>query len=154
VVWKQTYHGPHGPHPGGARGVPLVAVLGSALAAAGWRAWRRRRPFRVAVAGWSMAPALLPGDLLVAAVDREPVRGSMVVVPRPDRPELELVKRVLAVAGDRVDGRLLSAGELWVIGDDPSHSTDSRTFGPVRREAVRGVVRFRYWPPRRIGPVA
>ena len=35
-----------------------------------------------------------------------------------------------------------------VLGDNLDGSTDSRAFGPVPAEAVRGVVRAVYWPPR------
>jgi len=38
---------------------------------------------------------------------------------------------------------------VWLEGDNPDRSTDSRTTGPVRRDAVVGIVRARYWPPRR-----
>ncbi len=61
-----------------------------------------------------------------------------------------MVKRVTAVGGDVApDGRVLEAGEVWVEGDSPDASTDSRAFGPVRGGQLKGSVRLVYWPPRR-----
>jgi len=131
--------------------VPKSARTLTLLVAAAALWWR---PFRIAVDGQSMAPALHQGDYLVATARGRPRSGAIVVVERPDRPGLEIVKRVRAVPGEIAGGRLVEAGELWLTGDDPARSTDSRTFGVVARSAVRGVVRFRYWPPARFGPIA
>jgi nickel-type superoxide dismutase maturation protease len=110
----------------------------------------RARPFRAEVAGDSMTPTLSAGDWLIATHPPRLRRGHVVVVRHPER-DLELVKRVAAVPGDRVDGRTLGADEYLVVGDNRGASSDGRTFGPVRREAILGVVRLRYWP--RPGPV-
>jgi nickel-type superoxide dismutase maturation protease len=101
-----------------------------------------------------MSPALEPGDWLVAT-GRGPVRaGRVVVVAHPSRPGLELVKRVMAVAGDRSpDGGILRRGQVWVEGDHHDRSTDSRSFGAIGRSAIVGVVRVRYAPVSRIGLV-
>jgi type IV secretory pathway protease TraF len=73
-----------------------------------------------------------------------------VVVEHPTRPGFEMVKRVVAVPGDPApDGRVLGADEFWVEGDSPGESTDSRHFGPVRREHVKAAVRAVYWPIER-----
>lgn len=115
-----------------------LAILFSA--ALTW-ALLRVRPFRVAVEGASMAPTLLPGDFLVATRCGVPRPGSMVVVEHPARPGYEMVKRIAVAPSDR-DG-------FWILGDNPAGSIDSRTLGPVLAEAIRGVVRLRYWPPPR-----
>jgi hypothetical protein len=112
---QQRYHGPL------KRYFPLA--VGALLA------WWRWRPFRVEVAGASMAPTLRSGDFLVAVRSRGIHRGSLVVVEHPDRTGYEMVKRVGAVPGDRVEGRLLGPNEYWVTGDNPDGSSDSRTFG-------------------------
>ena len=112
-----------------------------------------RRPFRVAVEGQSMAPALEPGDFLIAARSGLMRRGALVVVEHPGRPGYEMVKRLAGMPGDEVGGAPLGADRFWILGDDPEASTDSRAFGAVSRDAIRGVVLFRYWPPSRIGPV-
>lgn len=97
-----------------------------------------------------MRPALDPGDWALAVTARTIRRGAVVVVEHPGRPGFEMVKRVVAVPGDPMpDGRALGAGQLWVEGDAAGDSTDSRQFGPVGREHVRGVVLVVYWPPDR-----
>jgi len=99
------------------------------------------------VTGPSMAPALRHGDQLlvdVRAVRRPPRAGDVVVVRLPDRPLS--VKRVTRLEGD---------GTLWVEGDNPFGSTDSRDLGGVPLDAVVGRVLARLWPrPGRIPPAA
>ncbi len=134
-------------HGGSARNMAApVAVL--ALAAGAITALAvtlRRRFLRYEVAGESMTPALDPGDYVV--VDRTayrrrlPRKGHVVLArdPRPSAEGRELVKRV-----DRADLH----GDVWLTGDHPEASTASETFGPVRRGALIGRVRWRYWPLR------
>jgi len=98
-----------------------------------------------------MQPALQPGDFLVAVRRGSIERGALVVIEHPARPGFEMVKRVDALPGERAGDRILGADEYWVVGDRPDASTDSRSFGAVRRSAIRGIVRFRYWPPPRWG---
>ena len=100
-----------------------------------------------------MAPGILPGDFLVATSVGRVRFGAVVVVRRPRQPGFEMVKRVAAIGGDVPAGVGLEPGEIWVVGDQMEASTDSRHFGPVSREDVVGVVRFRYWPPNRFGIV-
>jgi signal peptidase I len=145
----QRYHGEPERRPGvGPWAVAVTAALG---------AWLALRPFRVAVEGESMTPTLRPGDWVVAIRPRRVRRGDVVVVEDPRTPGFELVKRVVAVPGDWLEvadhheqgdaaGLVLGPDEYWVLGDAPDQSTDSRTFGPVTRAAIRGVVRLRYWP--------
>jgi phage repressor protein C with HTH and peptisase S24 domain len=74
------------------------------------------------VAGDSMLPTYTPGDTLLGWRWFRPRRGDVVIVQR-DRP---LVKRVTHV---NVEG-------VFIEGDNPRRSTDSRTFGRVRRDQV------------------
>ena len=101
---------------------------------------------RVAVAGDSMSPTLVDGDWLVCRQVRGTAgvrEGDVVVLERPDRPGLLIVKRVV-----RRDG----AG-WWVEGDNTVGSDDSRLFGPVPDAYVVARVLARYWPhPRRVRP--
>lgn len=95
---------------------------------------------RVAVQGVSMAPTLRSGDwLLVRWTDRVGV-GDIVVVRRPDRPDLLIVKRVTRV----------EPGGRWVEGDNPLASDDSRLFGLVPAQNVLARVVACYWPPSRL----
>jgi len=87
-----------------------------------------------------MAPRLRPGALVIASPVDEGTRlrvGDVVVARRPDRPELEIIKRI---------GSIDATGALVLVGDNPSQSTDSRDFGPVTREHILARVRWRYWP--------
>jgi type IV secretory pathway protease TraF len=92
-----------------------------------------------------MEPTLLAGDWLVATRALRIRRGSVVVLRHPGG-ELDLVKRVRGVPGDVVDGKQLGTDEYLCVGDNLSESTDGRAFGFVGREAIEGVVRFRYSP--------
>jgi signal peptidase I len=91
-----------------------------------------------------------------------------------------LIKRVIAVAGDTVDIRdgkvyingevieepyikgstpsmsdiyplTLKDGEFFVMGDNRENSSDSRSFGPIKRENIEGRAMFRIFPFTKIG---
>ena len=115
------------------------------------RAARLRRSWnaRVAVEGPSMEPTVSAGDWLLVDPDafagRPPMAGELVLAPDPREPERLLIKRV-----ERVD----AGGWLRLVGDAPDASTDSRTFGALEPGAVMGRPWFRYWPPRRFGPLS
>jgi nickel-type superoxide dismutase maturation protease len=119
-------------------GLAALAAAAALLFARARRDW-----FPVRVEGPSMLPTLKPGDLLAVRPLRadEPRAGQLVVVRRG---EIEIVKRV----SDTVDGYALGADEIWLTGDNPDASTDSRTAGPAARNDVVGVVRARYKPLR------
>ncbi len=130
-----------------ALGVALVAVL----AVTRWVAvpWT--------VVGPSMEPTLFPGDRVVvdlrALRGRAPRVGDVVVVLGPH--DLAMVKRVAPPPDPTADpaGSGVENGLVWVVGDNAADSVDSRTFGPVPRERLLGVVRWRYWPPSRAGSI-
>jgi nickel-type superoxide dismutase maturation protease len=110
----------------------------------------RWKPFRVEIRGTSMLPSLSPGDWALAVSALRYRRGNVVVVEHPARPGFEMVKRLVAVPGDLTpDGRVLEPDEFWIEGDRPERSTDSRSFGPVRREHLKARVRLVYWPLER-----
>jgi signal peptidase I len=157
----------------GSGALALGALVAVALAA------RRARLEPMLVKGGSMRPTLSPGQrIAVAPLLRPPGRGDLVVVARPTGPgrhDLEVVKRVVGLPGERVrlhpgglevDGRPvpepylagppaagtleveLGPAEYLVLGDHRAASTDGRDFGPVGADALLGRVRFAYWPPR------
>ena len=45
----------------------------------------------------------------------------------------------------------LGSDEYFVLGDDPHRSRDSRQYGAVSRERLRGRVLGRLWPPGPVG---
>jgi nickel-type superoxide dismutase maturation protease len=95
---------------------------------------------RYEVSGDSMLPALSPGDWLL--VDRgayrsaPPRAGDLVIADDPRTTSRALVKRVASIDDEGV----------WLEGDNPGASTDSRHFGPIALTGLRGRVVFRYWP--------
>ena len=107
-------------------------------------------------------------------------RGDVVVLRYPLDPSLDYIKRVVGVPGDEihlargrvwVNGRMLDEpyafpaareldhftrvrpGHYFVLGDNRPHSSDSREFGQVAEQLVRGRVNLRVWPPARAGRI-
>ncbi len=95
---------------------------------------------RLQIAGDSMEPTLSAGDRVVV-VRRRPRVGDVVAVRQPADESRLVVKRVTERAGD----------SLWLLGDNPARSTDSRQWGWVGRHRVAGVVLYRYHPERSAG---
>jgi signal peptidase I len=129
------------------RKVAFAAAVAGLAAAYGFRRWR---PFRIEVEGTSMRPTLEPGDWAIAVRARRLRRGDVVIVEHPDRVGFELVKRVTHLPGDVAPDGLGLVDLVWVEGDDPEGSSDSRTFGPLLPGLVRGRVLLVWWPPGRI----
>ena len=80
-----------------------------------------------------MQPTLEPGDrVLVRRLGRKfgPSLGSVVVTWHPQQSKLRLIKRL---------SRLDSTG-LWLLGDNPAESTDSRQLGAVPANLLIGEV--------------
>jgi len=87
-----------------------------------------------------MAPLLRPGALVVAQPIESNTKlqvGDVVVARRPDRPALQIIKRIEAMT---------ETGSFLLAGDNPSASTDSRHFGAIARDLIVARVRWRYWP--------
>jgi type IV secretory pathway protease TraF len=77
-----------------------------------------------------MMPKLRPGQLVIGWSFGESKTGDVVIISHR---EVEKVKRI-----SRVDGE-----KLYILGDNPPKSTDSRQFGWVDRRCVIGCV---VWP--------
>ena len=122
-------------------GTRLAAI--SMVAALAWQFLAGRLRAYV-IAGESMEPALTAGDWVLVDLGATAEVGEIVVATRPDRPEIEVLKRV---------AERNQMGELFLLGDNAEQSTDSREWGWVKRNAVHGVVRFRYWPATRAGRI-
>jgi signal peptidase I len=133
----------------------------------------------VKVEGTSMLPGLSDQERIFVnkfVYRLEPIsRGDVVVFRYPLDPSKSFIKRVVAIAGDKVriengvvyvngaaidepyvpvrfrDTRSMPEIEVpaqtyFVLGDHRSLSDDSRDFGPVSEEFVSGKAVFAYWP--------
>lgn len=105
-------------------------------------------------------------------------RGDIVVLRYPLDPSVDYIKRVVGLPGDEIR---IEAGKVWVngrhldepyvgsvdyfcslrarvlpehyfvLGDNRTRSCDSREFGQVPQDLVRGKVELRVWPLARAG---
>lgn len=140
--------GPGAPRPRGAERPPGPRVP-AGLAGTGVLAllvWLAARPLRVQVVGASMLPTLEEGDRALALRAWRVRPGAVVVLSDPRGTQRRLVKRVCWIGLDGSGRRA-----VWVEGDNPAASTDSRVLGLVPLSALRGVVVWRYAPPARTG---
>jgi len=111
---------------------------------------------------------------------RGPKRGDVVVFRFPRDPERDFIKRIIGVPGDTVEivngsvyvnGVLLNESYVtgdsrsdhertvvpeksyFVLGDNRSNSSDSRSWGFVPEENMIGQAMFSYWPLSELGGV-
>lgn len=141
------------------------------------------------VKGASMEPTFATGDYIftskVTYKFRKPERGDIVVFKSPKNPDIEYIKRIIGIPGDKVlikdtqvyindnlvnepylasqtntwEGGFIKDGEqitvpeeeLFVMGDNRPHSSDSREFGTIPETAVIGQVFYRYFPLQKAG---
>ena len=81
--------------------------------------------------GRSMNPTLKDGEVVLVDREAKVTVGDIVVAKHPVEQNNEVVKRV---------ERINESGDYFLIGDNLDDSTDSRHYGPVRREYIRGKV--------------
>ena len=138
----------------------------------------------VKVEGTSMMPALADQERVFInkfVYKLEPIsRGDVVVFRYPRDVSKSYIKRVIAVAGDRVriddgvvyvnDRRLpepyvpkdywdarsypetvVPRHSYFLLGDHRNLSNDSRDFGPVDEQYIYGKAVFGYWPFDKVG---
>lgn len=124
------------------------------------------------VAGRSMLPTLQQREIVAvwptAFWFGAPESGDLIVFEQGGR---TLVKRIAGRAGDAVvkgphgyrigiadepEARPLGEDEVFVTGDNSEHSMDSRSFGPIPIQVLKGKVLVVIWPLNRMrvpGPV-
>lgn len=140
----------------------------------------------VKVEGTSMMPSLEDQERIFVnkfVYRLEPIqRGDIVVFRYPRDPSKSFIKRVIGLAGDRIQidaGRVYVNGKpldedyvprayedlrsypevvvppdcYFVLGDHRSLSNDSRDFGPVNETYIYGKAVFGYWPVDKMGRV-
>jgi nickel-type superoxide dismutase maturation protease len=88
----------------------------------------------VAVAGDSMSPTYASGDWLIVRWSGRYKAGEVVVVERQERPGVFLIKRIIRHEGEK----------YWVEGDNKNSSIDSRQWGDLYSQEIRGKVLFRF----------
>lgn len=93
------------------------------------------------MAGSSMLPSVLPGDFLVGLRlhSEEGLRGKVVALHCPGAREQICLRRVVGVAGDRVE---FKAGYLWVNGHQVLDQPKGRVFQEERLDEVSWLI----WP--------
>ena len=103
---------------------------------------------RFQVEGESMNPGYKPGErLLISPILLKfspPTEGDVVVIQHPKNPAKQILKRIIGIPGDRVEGVELDLGEYFVLGDNKGKSEDSRHFGKIYQDQILGKVWFRY----------
>jgi len=129
------------------------------------------------IKGRSMVPTFDDGQrVVVLKLFSDIQRGDIVIFSSQDDPGKDLIKRVIALPGERIqirkgivringkvfkEGYLedkdyglydaeideeVGLGQLYVLGDNRDDSHDSRRFGSVSEESLKGKVVVRWWP--------
>lgn len=77
-----------------------------------------------------MLPVLKPGALVIGLKSPKPKVGDVVIITHNHKEKLKRVQKI-------------DEYEVYVVGDNPEHSTDSRHFGPITRHAIIAKI---VWP--------
>jgi len=128
------------------------------------------------VKGASMFPTYKDGELLlvekVSYKIYKPSRGDVIVFKAPGEVKVDFIKRIIGLPGENVkvdNGKIyingkrlnekyekqvttgnvdlvLGPDQYFVMGDNRGGSSDSRVFGPIKRDTIEGKAWFVYWP--------
>jgi signal peptidase I len=90
----------------------------------------------------SMTPTLIPGDYVLADMWTQNAKKSDIVVFKKLHGAYTVfnVKRITHSAGDIFHEKILSEGQVAVMGDNRDNSEDSRVFGAINRTDIVGKV--------------
>lgn len=83
------------------------------------------------------------------------VKNQHIYINSQMLPEPYLKDDVATRAGDYTQGKSVKLGsdEYFVCGDNRPYSSDSRSWGPIKRSDIIGKAFFRYWPVERMGVI-
>ncbi|MEK7208705.1 MAG: signal peptidase I [Patescibacteria group bacterium] len=110
------------------------------------------------VSGLSMVPSFDNGEYLIvdelSYLLREPRRDEVIIFRYPKDPSKFFIKRIINLPGETVtigaETYELKAGEYFVLGDNRSMSLDSRVWGPVPKNLIKGRAFLRLFPFNRL----
>ncbi|XP_027039257.1 mitochondrial inner membrane protease subunit 1-like isoform X1 [Pocillopora damicornis] len=123
--------------------------------------WKGKNPgtrnLAFEVSGPSMIPTFnLKGDGVIVVSEhlssyfRTIKKGDVVILRSPEKPNNLICKRIAAMGGefmrtdtDGKDSFEIPKGHLWLLGDNPKYSKDSRDYGPVPYGLIQGRVCFK-----------
>lgn len=95
-----------------------------------------------------MTPTLFEGDMVLLVKCIPPKIGDVVVFKKPEG-EMQKIPKLLV---KRISGKGNLDTKSWImLGDNPTSSTDSRTFGAIPNHSIIGKVIFIYYPLQHIG---
>lgn len=85
---------------------------------------------RYRIQGNSMLPELKDGDEVLVTPNETYQIGDIIVAQHPFKQSVVLIKRISE----------LDENSVYLIGDNPAESTDSRTLGKIPRKDILGKV--------------